>query len=104
MERWVARRRRHELAWSLALAMFAIASAALWLGAAKGWDGATFRVFFLFGAILNVRWAAARRRDGGDPRRRVGVQRRRARRRTTATDGRRHRPPQGVGRLRSPPP
>jgi hypothetical protein len=53
-ERWLDRRRPHELAWSLALLMFAAGSAALWLGAANGWDGPTFRAFYLFGAIVNV--------------------------------------------------
>lgn len=53
-ERWLARRRRHELAWSVALAMFTAGSAALWLGAGLGWTAATFRVFYLFGAITNV--------------------------------------------------
>lgn len=40
------------------MAMFAIASAALWLGSTVGWSGPTFRVFFLFGAILNVPYLA----------------------------------------------
>jgi len=53
-ERWLARERPHELAWSLALAAFALASAALWAGVSVGWDGLTFRVFYLFGAIVNV--------------------------------------------------
>ena len=53
-ERWLDRRRPHELAWSLSLLMFAAGSAALWLGAANGWDGPTFRSFYLFGAIVNV--------------------------------------------------
>jgi len=57
-ERWQARRRRHERAWTVSLAMFAVASAALWWGAGHGWDAATFRVFFLFGACLNVPWLA----------------------------------------------
>jgi hypothetical protein len=57
-DRFLARRRRHEAAWSLSLLFFTIASGALWLAAAKGWDAATFRVFFLFGAILNVPWLA----------------------------------------------
>jgi hypothetical protein len=42
------------LAWSVALAMFAVAAGALACGAGLGWDAATFRVFYLFGAILNV--------------------------------------------------
>ena len=57
-ERWLDRRRPHDLAWSVSLLFFFAASAALWLGVAKGWDGATFRVFFLFGAIVNVPWLA----------------------------------------------
>ena len=57
-DRWLAHRRRHEAAWSVALAMFTIASASLWLAAAVGWTDPTFRVFYLFGAILNVPWLA----------------------------------------------
>lgn len=53
-ERWLARRRPYDLAWSVALAFFFAGSAALWLGAANGWDGPTFRAFYLFGAIVNV--------------------------------------------------
>ena len=53
-ERWLDRRRRHELAWSVALALFAAGSASLWVGAANGWNGPTFRAFYLFGAVLNV--------------------------------------------------
>lgn len=57
-ERWLSRRRRQELAWSGALALFVVAAAALTVGAAVGWGGATFRVFYLFGAILNVPFLA----------------------------------------------
>jgi hypothetical protein len=53
-ERWLARRRPHELAWSVALVQFSVASFALAAGAAMGWDGPTFRVFYLFGAVTNV--------------------------------------------------
>jgi hypothetical protein len=58
LDRWLARRRRHEVVWTIALAMFVLASVALWLAAATGWNAATFRLFFLFGAILNVPWLA----------------------------------------------
>lgn len=58
LDRWLDRRRRHELAWTLALAMFAVGAGALWLGAANGWNGPTFRCFYLFGAILNVPFLA----------------------------------------------
>jgi zinc transporter ZupT len=57
-DRWLAHRRRHEAAWTIALAMFTIASASLWVAAAVGWTDPTFRVFYLFGAILNVPWLA----------------------------------------------
>jgi hypothetical protein len=53
-ERWLSRHKRHELAWTVALGMFALAAAALAAGAQAGWSGATFRVFYLFGAIVNV--------------------------------------------------
>lgn len=58
LERWLDRRRRHELAWTVALAMFTLGAGALWLGASAGWNGATFRIFYLFGAILNVPFLA----------------------------------------------
>jgi hypothetical protein len=58
LDRWLSRRRRHDLAWTVALGMFAIASGALWLGSSVGFTGPTFRVFFLFGAILNVPYLA----------------------------------------------
>ena len=53
-ERWLRAHKPHELAWSAALAMFAIAAAALALGAQAGWSGPVFRVFYLFGAIADV--------------------------------------------------
>jgi len=57
-ERWLVRRRRHELAWSVALTLFALASLTLWAGAAMGWRPATFRGFYLLGAIVNVPYLA----------------------------------------------
>src|SRR5437763_6512898 len=53
-ERWLERRRRHELAWSLALAFFAVGAAFLWVGASTGWSVPVFRGFYLFGAVANV--------------------------------------------------
>lgn len=57
-ERWLARRRRHELAWSVSLAMFALGAGSLWWGASAGWDPISFRLFYLFGAVLNVPFLA----------------------------------------------
>lgn len=54
LERWRARHRRHELAWTIALFLFAAGSAALWAGAAFGWDEWNFKLFYLFGAVANV--------------------------------------------------
>jgi hypothetical protein len=56
--RYTRARRPHELAWTIALAMFALASAALAVGTTTGWDNGTFRAFYLLGAILNVPWLA----------------------------------------------
>lgn len=69
-ERWLARgpegphqltggrSARHLLAWTVALAWFAVAAFALAFGAAHGWSDVSFRVFYLFGAILNVPFLA----------------------------------------------
>jgi hypothetical protein len=56
--RYTQRRRPHEGAWTAALGMFVAASAALAVGASTTWDSRTFRVFYLFGAVLNVPWLA----------------------------------------------
>src|SRR3954452_57869 len=58
-ERWLARRQRHELAWTLALAMFALGATFLWIGSSTGWTLPVFRGFYLFGAIVNVPVLAA---------------------------------------------
>lgn len=56
--RWSRSRAPHQAAWTVSLAMFALASAALATGAGTGWDGGTFRVFYCLGAILTVPWLA----------------------------------------------
>ena len=58
LERWQVGRKRHEAAWTISLFMFSLASAALWAGAGTGWGEWSFKVFFLFGAILNVPFLA----------------------------------------------
>jgi len=55
-KRWRQGRRPHEAAWTVALALFALASAALATGASTGWDRGSFRAFYLLGAVLNVPW------------------------------------------------
>lgn len=58
--RWRSRGRANPamLAWSIALALFCVASLALALGAWVGFSGPLFRIFYLFGAVLNVAWLA----------------------------------------------
>ena len=56
LDRWLRRRRPHELAWTVAMALFAIAALSLWWAEARGWSQDSFRMFFLFGAIVNVPW------------------------------------------------
>lgn len=48
------RRTWHEAVWGVAMLMFAAASGALVAGVADGWAAAEFRVYWLFGAVLNV--------------------------------------------------
>ena len=40
------------------MGLFVVASAALWWAEGRGWSEASFRVFFMFGAIVNVPWLA----------------------------------------------
>lgn len=58
LDRWLRRRRPHELAWTVALALFALGSFALWWAEADGWSLGAFRLFYLAGAVLNVPWLA----------------------------------------------
>lgn len=53
-ERWLVRRARHEAAWTVALALFALAAGTLAAGSEGGWSGAAFRLFYLAGAVLDV--------------------------------------------------
>ncbi|MCC6226634.1 MAG: hypothetical protein IT195_09535 [Microthrixaceae bacterium] len=57
-ERYLTRRRPHELAWTQSLCMFAAGSLAYWAAGAGGWEPWNFRAFYLFGAILNVPYLA----------------------------------------------
>ena len=57
-ERWLAGRKRHELAWSISLLLFAAGAGCLLVGAADGWGEWAFRLFYLFGAVLDVPFLA----------------------------------------------
>lgn len=57
-ERWLVHRRPHELAWAIALVLFACGSLSLWAGATLGWHGWSFRLFYAFGAVVNVPFLA----------------------------------------------
>lgn len=57
-DRWLRRRQPHELAWTVAMALFAVGSSALWWAESAGWNLMSFRIFFLTGAVLNVAWLA----------------------------------------------
>lgn len=56
--RFTRDRRPQDRAWTIALALFALGSAALAVGVSTGWDNGTFRLFYLFGAVLSVPWLA----------------------------------------------
>ena len=57
-ERWLVRRQRQLLAWSTSLLMFTAGASALAWGSTVGWSPLTFRLFFAFGAVLNVPFLA----------------------------------------------
>ncbi len=46
------------IAWTIAFGLFAIADAALWYGAARGWTAPVFRLYYLTGGILVVAYLA----------------------------------------------
>lgn len=52
--RWRARRAPELAAWAASLAAYAAASGAMAWGAAHGWDGRAFRVYYLFGGLLTA--------------------------------------------------
>jgi hypothetical protein len=57
-ERWLLKRRPYELTWTIALLTFCLGALALAWGSAGTWNGANFRLFYLFGAIVNVPFLA----------------------------------------------
>jgi hypothetical protein len=57
--RLVTKWRPHEAVWTVALLMYAAASFAAAFGVAAGWTANEYRVYWLFGAVLNVPFLAA---------------------------------------------
>jgi len=57
-KRYLVRRRPHQLAWTLALAMYAAASLAVVFGMTGGWTPRAFQVYWALGAVLNVPFLA----------------------------------------------
>jgi hypothetical protein len=53
-QRWRVRRAPELAAWAASLGAYAVAEAALAWGAAAGWDGRAFRVYYLFGGLLTA--------------------------------------------------
>ena len=55
---YLQRRRSYQLAWAIALVLYAVASFALFLGVLSGWTSTEYRIYWLFGAVLNVPFLA----------------------------------------------
>jgi len=52
------KRKVQQLAWGVSMAMFALASFIVMYGTSQGWDPTSYKIFYLFGAMLNVPWLA----------------------------------------------
>jgi hypothetical protein len=57
-KQYLARRRPYQLAWVLALAMYATASLAVVFGMTGGWTPREFQLYWALGAVLNVPFLA----------------------------------------------
>jgi hypothetical protein len=53
---WLARRRPHQLAWSLAFAFFTVGVTCQLTAALIGWSGPLYRIWYLSGALLVAAW------------------------------------------------
>lgn len=58
LRQWGRRHRPYQMAWGISLTMFTVASLMLTIGVAEGWSSPVYRLYFLFGALLNVPWLA----------------------------------------------
>jgi MFS family permease len=52
------RRRPHIVAYAVGMSMFAAATIALAVALTAGWSAPTYRIFYLFGAVLNIPYLA----------------------------------------------
>ena len=55
---WAQRRHLFQGLWTISLAMYALASFAMFLGVLNSWSAVEFRVYWLFGAVLTVPYLA----------------------------------------------
>ncbi len=58
LRQYLGQRKPYQLMWAIGLALFAVAAAAGALARSSGVNATDYRVFYLFGAILNVAWLA----------------------------------------------
>jgi len=58
LRQYSKKRRIQQLAWGVSMAMFAVASFVVMYGTTQNWDPTSYKVFYLFGAMLNVPWLA----------------------------------------------
>jgi hypothetical protein len=58
LRQYAKKRRIQQLAWGVSMAMFALASIMVMYGTSQTWDPTSYKIFYLFGAMLNVPWLA----------------------------------------------
>ena len=58
LRQYATRKSLPQLAWGVALAMFSVASLLVAYGGSQTWDPTIYRLFWLFGVMLNVPWLA----------------------------------------------
>ncbi|MGZ4104151.1 MAG: hypothetical protein ACXVQY_05860 [Actinomycetota bacterium] len=58
LRQYARKRRVQQLAWGVSMAMFAVASLVVMYASSQTWDPTSYKIFYLFGAMLNVPWLA----------------------------------------------
>jgi len=58
LRQYLGQRKPYQLMWAIGLLLFSVAAAAGALARSNGVNATEYRVFYLFGAILNVAWLA----------------------------------------------